>query len=262
MNLDLMSLEGAAAYYRELESKELATDEHIRLARWLSELVEARKKIKELELINKGKMSVEDAIDETTLTDWYISSVGSEEPVWTDAHIEELFNDFYLFPKTNNLVEYSENDINQRKFNFCEDLLFFSNATGDLYWNSEHLITEEDLPDNLQRAWYELWTDSTGSLCYLTRFQMEDGIALLNEFDSETAENKGVSMEDLYPMVVNKAKELSKDPFFIAANAKIIVTKGIGFEECHEIYVFLPWDTPKDIFEAITKHIDKNIYNI
>lgn len=69
-------------------------------------------------------------------------------------------------------------------------------------------------------------------------------------------------MEDLYPMVVNKAKELSKDPFFIAANAKIIVTKGIGFENCHEIYVFLPQNTTKDVFDSITKHIDENIYNI
>lgn len=262
MNFDLINLEEAAAYYCELEKNNLATGEDLRLSRWLTELIEARKKIKELEFIIKGKMNTDEAMDKATLTDWYISSVGNEDPVWTDAHIEELFNDFYLFPKYNNLFEYSDDDINEREHSFCEDLLFFSNATGDLHWDSEHLITEDELPDNLQRAWYELWTDSTGSLCYLTRFQMEDGIALLNEFDTETAESHNISMDELYPMVINKAKELSKNALFIAAKAQIIVTKGIGFEKCHEIYVFLPWNTPKDIFDAITKYIDENIYNI
>lgn len=39
------------------------------------------------------------AYDSDSLTVWYISSVGSETPVWTDKHIEELLNDFYLIPK-------------------------------------------------------------------------------------------------------------------------------------------------------------------
>ena len=33
------------------------------------------------------------------LFDWYISSVGDEEPVWTEEHLDELFNDFYLIPR-------------------------------------------------------------------------------------------------------------------------------------------------------------------
>ena len=39
------------------------------------------------------------AYDSDSLTVWYISSVGSETPVWTDKHIEELLNDFYVIPK-------------------------------------------------------------------------------------------------------------------------------------------------------------------
>lgn len=40
------------------------------------------------------------AMDESTLCDWYINSVSPEdEPVWTDRHIEELLNDFYVIPK-------------------------------------------------------------------------------------------------------------------------------------------------------------------
>lgn len=38
------------------------------------------------------------AYDYGTLVDWLISSVGPEPPVWTDAHIDELMNDFLIFP--------------------------------------------------------------------------------------------------------------------------------------------------------------------
>ena len=38
-------------------------------------------------------------VDEAYLIDWYINSVDDSEPVWTEAHIEELMNDFYIIPK-------------------------------------------------------------------------------------------------------------------------------------------------------------------
>lgn len=41
-----------------------------------------------------------EAVGEGYLHDWYISSVvGDVEPVWTEAHIEELANDFIVIPK-------------------------------------------------------------------------------------------------------------------------------------------------------------------
>jgi len=41
-----------------------------------------------------------DAISMNYLCSWYQCSVDeTEEPIWTDKHIEELFNDFYLIPK-------------------------------------------------------------------------------------------------------------------------------------------------------------------
>lgn len=44
-------------------------------------------------------ISRESAVDAGYLSDWYISSVGNELPVWTDAHIDELLNDFIVIPK-------------------------------------------------------------------------------------------------------------------------------------------------------------------
>ena len=47
-----------------------------------------------------AKQIFEQAFDYSTLADWYISSVDDRDtPVWTDEHIEELLNDFYVIPK-------------------------------------------------------------------------------------------------------------------------------------------------------------------
>jgi hypothetical protein len=40
-----------------------------------------------------------DSYDHATLSDWYIARVDGSPPVWTDEHIEELLNDFYVIPK-------------------------------------------------------------------------------------------------------------------------------------------------------------------
>ena len=48
----------------------------------------------------KRLVDLEKAMDKSTLYDWYITSVSlKDEPVWTDSHIEELLNDFYVIPK-------------------------------------------------------------------------------------------------------------------------------------------------------------------
>ena len=46
------------------------------------------------EYINK-----EAAYDYATLDSWYIASVTNGTPVWTEEHLEELLNDFYVIPK-------------------------------------------------------------------------------------------------------------------------------------------------------------------
>lgn len=56
-------------------------------------------------LVREAKQEVareifKQAFDYPTLADWYISSVDDRDtPVWTDEHIEELLNDFYVIPK-------------------------------------------------------------------------------------------------------------------------------------------------------------------
>lgn len=48
---------------------------------------------KELAVRNK-------AVNFSYLHNWFIDSVGTEEPVWTEDHIEELLEGFMVIPKS------------------------------------------------------------------------------------------------------------------------------------------------------------------
>ena len=49
------------------------------------------------------------AYDIDTLEDWYINSVmPNDTPVWTEEHLEELFNDFYIIPKDTPTTDVTE----------------------------------------------------------------------------------------------------------------------------------------------------------
>ena len=46
-----------------------------------------------------NKELLKKAWNETDLAQWYIVNVDWHEPIWTDKHIKELCEDFYLIPK-------------------------------------------------------------------------------------------------------------------------------------------------------------------
>lgn len=51
-------------------------------------------------MAEKKYIERETAYDIATLEDWYINSVSDNDtPVWTEEHLEELLNDFYVIPK-------------------------------------------------------------------------------------------------------------------------------------------------------------------
>lgn len=53
----------------------------------------------------KKYLGSDTAYNAGTLSDWYISSVDDSDPIWTDAHIDELVNDFYVIPKDTPVVD-------------------------------------------------------------------------------------------------------------------------------------------------------------
>ena len=53
-----------------------------------------------VEKYEKRLVDLEKAMDESTLYDWYVTSVKQKDtPVWTGEHIEVLLNDFYVIPQ-------------------------------------------------------------------------------------------------------------------------------------------------------------------
>ena len=74
---------------------------------------------------------------------------------------------------------------------FDNDLMFWSNATADLWHKGE--IGESDLPDELLHALNELWTDSHLVCCYLVEFKGRYGVALESIYDRDFAESLGVT---------------------------------------------------------------------
>ena len=53
-----------------------------------------------ISMFEKEYIDLETAYDMDTLEDWYINSVSDNDtPVWTEEHLEELLNDFYVIPK-------------------------------------------------------------------------------------------------------------------------------------------------------------------
>ena len=48
----------------------------------------------------KEQIIKELSIDRGYLQDWYQQSIDeTQPPIWTDEHLDELYNDFYLIPK-------------------------------------------------------------------------------------------------------------------------------------------------------------------
>lgn len=74
---------------------------------------------------------------------------------------------------------------------FDNDLMFWSNATADLWHKGES--GESDLPDELLHALNELWTDSHLVCCYLVEFKGRYGVALESIYDRDFAESLGVT---------------------------------------------------------------------
>lgn len=53
-------------------------------------------------------IDVNEAYEHHDLACWYQSSVDDTPPIWTDEHLEELLNDFYVVPKDTSFADVVE----------------------------------------------------------------------------------------------------------------------------------------------------------
>ena len=136
-----------------------------------------------------------------------------------------------------------------------ETIRYWSNACGELFRDGNELITKEELPLPLQRAYDDLWSDAYGCHCYLVETANGYGVALVNEYDFTMAEDAGVTMEELFKVACKDAVKVSEDSAF--KEAKVFVGEFSGFEDCHELIVVFPADTPIEAFKNAARVLDR-----
>lgn len=140
-------------------------------------------------------------------------------------------------------------------------LKYWSNACGELHHYGEYdLEDESELPDELQRAYRELWKEGNGCHEYLAEYDGKYYIALVSEFDKTFADDENLSMDKLYEIGKENALELyGKDLF---KNTVLVVGKETGIGNCHEIIFLVPAMESENVYDDIENNIYMNIWNV
>lgn len=146
------------------------------------------------------------------------------------------------------------------EFELNKRLKYWSNACGELHHHGEYDIEESELPEELQKVYNTLWTEDSGSLCYLIEYKGNYGIALINEFDEEFAKNNAVTMDDLFIKMHIKANSFKEMEEY--QNTVILLGKYSGCDECHEFITILPVDIEKELFYKVADILYKHVYQI
>lgn len=144
---------------------------------------------------------------------------------------------------------------------YGEVLKFWSNGIGELH-NPKTMadIAYDGLPEELKRVYDELYWEPIGgaSLRYFVETDKGYGIALLNEYDTVTAESSGVAFGPLFETVVEDARNIGLDPAF--ENCEVFAGECLGFDGCHELVVVFPWNTPSAAFVEAANKLDEFVY--
>lgn len=120
-------------------------------------------------------------------------------------------------------------------------------------------------PPEAPYAWYEDLCCETSSLLYLASVNGEIGILANNEFDDCFCEDTfGGNSERMYEASKIKAEELNqsfcKNVHY--PNVTVFCGKETGFDECHEVGVFIPFGTPKGVVKKMLEEIDDKVYEV
>lgn len=102
---------------------------------------------------------------------------------------------------------------------FSQNMKYWCNACGELHHHGEYEIEEKDLPDELLRAYQELWTDGTGSYCYLCEYKGAYYVSLVNEFWDDEDAGEPSKTREYFNKALNSGRRLSavlKEPVIVA----------------------------------------------
>lgn len=149
-----------------------------------------------------------------------------------------------------------DNAMDQRRANAVK---YWCNALGELHKHGKHDIDEHELPKPLRRAYNELWEESAGGCnTYLVETDAGYGIGLVGEYDETFAKDCGLTMDELWETLLEDMENLAAlDELW---SAQFYALEMSGFDECHELVIFLPAMMPKADFDAACKAIERTMY--
>ncbi len=159
-----------------------------------------------------------------------------------------------------------------------ENLLYWSNACGELHYHGERDINPDELPKELKNLYFGswsdshgvnlgFWNDSYGVNCYLAEYHGQYGISLECEYSSFYAEEYGKTYDELLEMV-------KKGAVLIAASNQKCITLFDKDSLCindgsktSQLVVFVPYADNADKYEPVfnealrlLKKVDNDIY--
>lgn len=151
---------------------------------------------------------------------------------------------------------------NEKEYN--DALKYWSNACGELHYHGERDINEDELPDELKDVYNRLWTEGSGSYCYLAEYNGEYGLAIINEYHECTEEGRPGGKNN-YEQAVKVAKILEKKyPYTVFIGKKLgfpMSTEDGDNDYATELVVFAKTDEmSKDQFDEVTDWLYKNGY--
>lgn len=114
---------------------------------------------------------------------------------------------------------------------------YWSNSCGDVYHDGEFLA-EDDLPKELLVALKELWNDNSGSMEFLSEYQGEKYVALLNEFHDDCTDEYDLTMDDVYKVMKAHFEKIYSSPEF--NHTLLMFGKNTGYDGCHEAVILVP----------------------
>lgn len=118
-----------------------------------------------------------------------------------------------------------------------EQFEYWSNSCGDVYHDGEFLA-EDDLPKELLVALEELLNDDSGSMEFLSEYQGEKYVAVLNEFHDDCADKYDLTMDEIYQVMKAHFEKIYSSPEF--DHTLLMFGKNTGFDGCHEAIILVP----------------------
>lgn len=132
---------------------------------------------------------------------------------------------------------YTERKIIELDESNYEQFEYWSNSCGDVYHDGEFLA-EDDLPKELLVALEELLNDDSGSMEFLSEYQGEKYVAVLNEFHDDCADKYDLTMDEIYQVMKAHFEKIYSSPEF--DHTLLMFGKNTGFDGCHEAIILVP----------------------